>query len=474
MRRIEKAERRKLFDALAPDRDRWTARFPVYHREVTRLVRSLVPPHRSVLEIGCGTGDLLHALQPRRGLGLDLSPEMIAVARGKYPDLEFAVQDADSLSVEEGFDYIVLSDLVGHLDDIWSAFRALKRASHPGTRIIVTYYNYLWEPIVRLAEGLGIKARQAMQNWLPPQDLLNLATVTGFEALTQGHRLLCPARVPLLAALLNRVGPHIPGLRRLGLVHFIVMRPEPAERPAAALSCSVVIPCRNEVGNIAETVARVPKMGTHTELIFVDGDSSDGTTRAIEDAIEQWRGARTLQMIRQVPASGKGDAVRRGFAAAQGDVLMILDADLSVAPEDLPKFFAVLAEGRAEFVNGSRLVYALEGQAMRLLNLIANKLFGSLFSWLLEQRIRDTLCGTKAVRRRDYERIAARRAQFGDWDPFGDFDLLFGAAALSLKIVEVPVRYHERTYGQTKIRRFYHGWKLVRMFCVALRRLKFR
>jgi glycosyltransferase involved in cell wall biosynthesis len=252
------------------------------------------------------------------------------------------------------------------------------------------------------------------------------------------------------------------------------MRPESAARGAAPLSCSVIVPCRNEAGNIAETVRRIPAMGPRTEIVFVDGDSTDGTLQAIEQAREAYEGRRDIRLIRQVPAIGKGDAVRRGFEAATGDVLMILDADLSVLPEDLPKFHSVLAEGRAEFVNGSRLVYPMEGQAMRLLNLAANKLFGMLFSWLLEQRIRDTLCGTKVLLRRDYHRIAAQRAVFGSLDPFGDFDLLFGAAHLNLKIAEMPVRYHERTYGRTKIRRFYHGWLLLKMFFLALRRLRFR
>jgi glycosyltransferase involved in cell wall biosynthesis len=236
----------------------------------------------------------------------------------------------------------------------------------------------------------------------------------------------------------------------------------------------VVVPCRNEVGNIAETVERIPSMGPRTEIIFVDGDSKDGTDRAIEEAITRYRGVKDIRLIRQVPATGKGDAVRRGFDAADADVVMILDADLSVPPEDLPKFYAALAEGRGEFVNGSRLVYPMEVQAMRFLNLLANKVFGALFSWLLEQRIRDTLCGTKVLLKRDYQRIAANRHVFGELDPFGDFDLLFGAAHLSLKIVEMPVRYHERTYGQTKIRRFYHGWLLLKMFFKALGRLKFR
>ena len=469
---LDKTRKRQMFDELAPVRDAWKARRPTYHREIERLCRFLIPPGASVLEIGCGTGDLLHALRPHRGLGIDLSPRMIEIARGKYPDLEFIVGDVEALGVQERFDYILLSDLVGHLEDVWLAFRNLHQVCHSSTRIVVTYYNYLWEPILRLAERLGLKARQALQNWLPPQDLTNLAVITGFEPVKQGYWLLFPIRVPLLTPLANRVLANLPGLRRLDLVHYLVARPGPDPGPPVPLTCTVVVPCRNEVGNISETVARIPPMGSHTEILFVDGDSSDGTPQAIEEAIVAHRGIRDMRLIRQVPASGKGDAVRLGFAAAKGDVVMILDADLSVMPEDLPKFFLTLANGRGEFVNGSRMVYPMERQAMRLLNILGNKIFSLLFSWLLEQRVRDTLCGTKALLRRDYERIAADRAAFGGFDPFGDFDLLLGAAKLTLKIVEMPVRYHKRTYGRTKIRRFHHGWLLLKMFLIAVRQLR--
>jgi len=471
---LDKMRKRQFFDDLAPVRDAWKARRPTYHREIERLCRFLIPPGASVLEIGCGTGDLLHALRPRRGLGIDLSPRMVEIARRKYPDLEFSVGDVEVLDIEERFDYVLLSDLVGHLDDVWLAFRNLHRVCHPSTRIMVTYYNYLWEPVLRAAERLGLKAPQPLQNWLPPQDLTNLAVITGFEPVKLGFWLLCPIRVPLLTLVANRVLAHLPGLRRLDLIHYLVARPEPEPSPPRPLTCTVVVPCRNEVGNIPETVARIPLMGSHTEMLFVDGDSTDGTPEVIEEAIVAQRDTRDIRLIRQVPATGKGDAVRLGFAAAKGDVIMILDADLSVMPEDLPKFFLTLAEGRGEFVNGSRMVYPMEGQAMRFLNILGNKMFSMLFSWLLEQRVRDTLCGTKALLRRDYERIAASRAVFGDLDPFGDFDLLFGAAKLTLKIVEMPVRYHERTYGRTKIRRFHHGWLLLKMFFVAVGRLKFQ
>jgi glycosyltransferase involved in cell wall biosynthesis len=232
-------------------------------------------------------------------------------------------------------------------------------------------------------------------------------------------------------------------------------------------------------------------MGSHTEIVFVDGASSDGTCERIEEMRRRFAGLKDIRLIHQVPGPrvvparsaapdapvamlklGKGDAVRKGFDAARGDVLMILDADLTVPPEDLPRFFDAIASGKAEFVNGSRLLYPMEERAMKFVNYLGNKLFGSLFTWMLGQRVRDTLCGTKALRREAYERIADGRAYFGEFDPFGDFDLLFGAARLGLRIVDMPVRYRRRRNGVTKVRIVRHGLLLIAMSLVAFRKFK--
>jgi glycosyltransferase involved in cell wall biosynthesis len=234
---------------------------------------------------------------------------------------------------------------------------------------------------------------------------------------------------------------------------------------------SVVIPARNEAGNIPRLLSDVPDMGAGTELIFVEGHSSDGTYEAIEREILK-HPHRRARLFRQT-GRGKGDAVRLGFSEANGDVLMILDADLTVPPDDLPRFYDALRAGKGEFLNGVRLVYPMERQAMRFFNLIGNKFFSLAFSWLLGQPLKDTLCGTKVLWKADYRRIAANRAYFGNFDPFGDFDLLFGAARLSLKIVDIPVRYRERTYGETNIQRWRHGWLLLKMVIFAARRIKF-
>ena len=468
--RSRRQARVERLDALADLRDDFRRKNVAYYREIDRIAQSFIPKGARVLEIGCSTGDLLASLEPSRGLGVDVSPRMIEKARAKHPELEFRVADAEELDFDEQFDYVVMSDVVGLLDDVWAAFRSLRRVMGPQSRLLVTYWNFVWMPVLRLARVLGRKSPVPEENWLGRADLRNLLELNGIEVVQDGTAVLLPARVPLLAPLANRWLAQLPGLRHFDLIHYFLARPTwHHARPAQKLSCSVVVPCRNERGNVADIFARTPELGKGTELIFVDGNSDDGTVEEIEKRLPKRPRTR---LIHQGDGVGKGDAVRKGFAAASGDVLFILDADLTVPPEDLPKFYLALAEGHGDFVNGTRLVYPMEGQAMRFLNLLGNKFFSLAFSYILGRPIKDTLCGTKVLGQTDYEKIVAGRAYFGDFDPFGDFDLLFGAAKAGLKIVEVPVRYRARTYGDTKISRFKHGWLLLRMTVLGFRKLK--
>ncbi len=462
------------YDQLAPV---WAARKNQYYfRNLVALMRFLAPPGARGLEIGCANGDLLAALEPSYGVGVDLSGRMVEVARRRHPHLHFLQMDAHGLQPDPAlagpFDYVILSDLVGDLYDVQRAFEQLRKVCHQRTRVLVGFYNYLWEPVLKAAERVGLKTRQNLQNWLTYQDLENLLELAGFEVIKRGRRLPFPLGIPLVAGLLNRLLEVTPGLRRLGLQQYLVARLRPAG-PERRYSATVVAPCRNERGNIASAVERIPVMGSRTEVIFVEGNSADGTLEEIRAVMDRYRGPLELRLIQQGQGRGKGDAVRRGFAAATGDVLLILDADLTVAPEDLPRFFDAVQSGAGEFINGCRLVYPMEREAMRYLNLLGNKSFGKLFTWILGQPIKDTLCGAKVLLRSDYEKIAAGRAYFGDFDPFGDFDLLFGAARQNLKIVEIPVRYRERVYGATNIDRFRHGWLLLRMSIFAARKFKF-
>ena len=468
---------RELYGRLAPEREKWQRRSRAYYRNIERLVRFIVPEGASVLEIGCGLGDLLAALKPAEGVGVDQSPQLVGLARLRHPGLRFVIADAETLDAPElagrTFDYVVLSDTVGALADVWSAFRELRRVCHAGTRVIITYYNFLWEGALVLGQALGLKMPIPAQNWLGMEDLVNLLELNHFEVIRKGMAQLLPVNLPLVAPLVNRYLAPLPGVRHLALTQFLVARLAGGGEPIRArdYSCSVIVPCKNEEGNIDDIVARTPEMGSGTEIIFVDGNSTDGTVEAIQKHLD----ARTrprLKLIHQGAGRGKGDAVRKGFAAATGEVLFILDADLTVAPEDLPQFYAAIAEGRGEFINGSRLAYPMEGQAMRFLNMVGNKAFGMALSLILEQRLKDTLCGTKVLFRKDYERIARARSFFGDFDPFGDFDLIFGAAKQNLRIVELPVRYRARRYGETKISRWRNGATLLRMTALAFRKFK--
>lgn len=464
---------REYFDQLAPVRDLWKRRNWYYHQEVTRLVTSLVPPGKRVLEVGSGPGDLLFAVRPAHGVGIDLSPAMVAVAQSKYPHLDFRVMDVAELNLPETFDYIIMSDLLGDLPDIITTFKQLHKGTRPDTRIVITFYNPLWEPVLKLAERLHLKTRQNLQSWLYQEDIENILDLTDFESVRRGYYLMFPKYVPGFSRFINRYSALLPLVHRLSLIQWMVARPSPVlgvARPGRRVS--VIIPCKNEVGNIRPAVESLPTLGEHTEIIFVDGNSTDGTVKAIEVEISRHAGVKDIRLIHQGEGHGKGDAVRKGFDVATGDILIVLDADLTVAPEDLPKFYDVLVSGKGELINGTRMVYPMEWQAMRFLNFIGNKIFGLIFSWLLGQRITDTLCGTKALFKRDYEQIKAERGHFGDFDPFGDFDLLFGAARLNLKIVDLPVWYYDRTYGVTKISRFLHGLLLFRMCWIALKRLK--
>ncbi len=459
----------QAFDELAPRDERWSRRTRGYHDLVTAVCQATVQPGSSVLELGSGAGDLLAALAPGRGVGVDVSHGMVELARSRHPHLRFEHAAGEDVRLGETFDYVVLSDVLPYVDDLLALFHNVARHSHRETRVVVHSYSELWRPVIRVLELLRLKPRKPVRNWVAPHDVENLLQLAGLEPVTTTRRILLPLRIPLLSGFCNGVLANVWGLRQLCLTYWIVARLKPPDE-RRELSVSVVVPARNEAGMIERIVEETPQLGTQSELIFVEGHSTDGTREEILRQIELHPEREIVYVEQQ--GRGKGDAVRLGFARARHDVLMILDADLTVRPRDLPLFLDALATGRAEFVNGSRLVYGLEPGAMRFLNLLGNKAFSLVFSALLGQSVKDTLCGTKALERHRYEQIAAGRSYFGDFDPFGDFDLLLGAARLNLKIVDLPVRYHARTYGETKISRFRHGWLLLQMAVFAFRKLK--
>ncbi len=440
-----------------------------YRKLLADRYNLLIRPDAKVIEIGCGTGELLNGLNAAFKVGVDLSPEQIERGKERYPHLDLRVGSGETAVLPEGpFDVVILSDVLNYAADVEVLLRRLHASCHPGTRLLINVYNTIWRPVLGSARRLGLAAEQPASNWLSRRDVINLCTLADWEVFKSFGAILLPLPLGSLSAFINRW--LAPCLGSLCLSLFLVARRSGMPRRDSSV-VSVVIPARNEAGSIAQTIERVPPLGRETELIFIEGHSKDNTWEVIKALPDTFAHGRIIKLRQS--GKGKGNAVIEGFRAASGDILMILDADLTMPPEDLPKFVEALSSGKGDFANGVRLVYPMDEKAMKFANLCANKMFSLVFSWLLGQPLKDTLCGTKVLWRADYERIDRGRAYFGDFDPFGDFDLLFGADKQNLKIVDIPIRYKERFYGETNIQRWKHGVILIRMMLFAARRLKF-
>jgi glycosyltransferase involved in cell wall biosynthesis len=308
-------------------------------------------------------------------------------------------------------------------------------------------------------------------NWITTGDMTNFLELAGYEVISDEARVLVPIYIPFLSDFLNRWLAPLPLFNVFCMVHIMTARPSiptSYEQP----SVSVVIPARNEAGNIEDAVTRIPKMGPDDEIIFIEGGSKDNTWERICDVRDRYKKDKRIIIAKQ-EGHGKADAVRKGYSLATKEILMILDADLTVPPETLPQFYRAIVESKGEFINGSRLVYPMENRSMRFLNIIGNKFFAIAFTFALNQTFKDTLCGTKVLTRKHYLKLAAHRDYFGDFDPFGDFDLIFGAVRMGLKVRELPITYRERTYGETNISRWRHGWMLIEMLYYSIIKIKF-
>jgi SAM-dependent methyltransferase len=457
----------------AAERPIWRNKAEFFHREDEAYLRFLIPRNSRVLEIGCGIGDTLAALEPSVGTGVDFSPALIELARRMHPELTFHVGDAEDpatiAALGGPFDYILVLDTIGSLDDCQKFLQQLQPLCARDTRVVIGYFSHLWQPLLRLAELTGQRMPLPEQNALAAADIAALAALADLDLVKSEQRVLMPISFFGLGRPINRFISVLPGFRFFALRHYSVCRSMMAAREELK-SATLVIPARNERGNIEPAVQRIPAFCDDIEIIFIEGHSKDGTFEEME-RVKAAYPDKDIKTMRQ-PGKGKADAVFAAYDVARGDVLMILDADLTMPPEQLPKFWEAIRSGKGEFINGSRLVYPLADDAMRFLNLIANKIFAYLFSWLLNQRYTDTLCGTKVMRRSDYYRLRDGRAYFGNFDPFGDFDLIFGASKLNLKTVDLPIRYAARSYGETQISRFRHGLMLLRMVVFAFFKIK--
>ncbi len=456
-------------DSVAAKREQWIRSNPYYYKQLINTLHYIIPEGSSILNVGCSTGFLLNELKPSRGVGVDGSAEQINIAKQQWPNLKFFDQEPESCDVEGTFDFILIYG-VEDIVDVKSVLDAVKKNCHRDTRLIVCYYNFLWEPLVTLAEKCRIRLPQAVHNWFSGSDINNIMEHSGFDPIHIKKLVLWPFNIPGLSYLLNRFAGRLPVFHHLTMMRVAVARPvpEPMDKP----SVSIVIPCRNEEGNIESAVERIPQLGSHTEIIFCDDKSTDGTADKVREMQEKYPD-KDIKLV-DGPGICKADNVWTGFDAATCDILMILDADLTVIPEELPYFYEAIASGRGEFINGSRLVYPMHEEAMRICNIIGNKFFSLLFSYILDTPIKDTLCGTKVVTRENFRKIKAIRGCWGVKDRWGDYELIFGAAKNHLKIVDLPVHYMERTYGETKMtNRFKNGWIMLRFSLASMFGIKF-
>jgi SAM-dependent methyltransferase len=461
---------------IAPRRESWINRNRYYYELLSRLLRFLVEPGKKVLSVRCGTGNLLAVVRPSTGKGVEICDEMAAIAQQRNPCFEFAVAFPDkqefqqAFKPDEKFDYILFND-IGDTVDLLQALRNLKPLCQRHTRVLIITYNHLWEPFVTFAEWVGMKVPRTEQNWLSTLDIANLLKLAGFEALETHRIVILPKYVPLVSAFLNRFCARLPLLKRLCMTQVVVGRLVPPPVSKEELSVSVIVPCKDEKGNVEDAAQRIPRLGRQTEIIFCDDQSSDGTAEEVL-RVQSLYPEKNIRLDHG-PGVCKSRNVWTGFDAARGDILIILDADLTTIPEELPYFIDVIASGQAEFVNGSRLVYPVPKGAMTTANMLGNKFFSVAFTYLLGQRVKDTLCGTKVFWRSDWERIKPMLGSWGVEDRWGDYELLFGAAKLNLRILDMPVHYQERIYGSTKMTRvFRNGFVMLKMCWHGFLKLK--
>ncbi len=461
---MRRSDIKEYFEQVAPSWEHWQRKNKFYHASMRDLIGGMIPTGSRVLEVGSGVGDLLASLKPRRGIGLNLAEGLTQRARQKYPEFEFHTIDIDSTSLPPTFepDYAVMTNMLDYVYDVWDMLEGLKPAIQENTLLIITTNNPLWAPLLRLASKFGLRIPDSRRNFITNRDICSVLTLQGFSIVEEGLSLPIPKRLPLLGSLLNAILPDLPVIRFTSSIQYIAAR---LSVPRPKLSCSVVIPCHNEAANVTECVRRVPSMGAWTEIIVVDDGSEDGTKNKVQELLSSDPRVRLIILEKN---HGKAAAVRAGFGAAKGEVLMILDADMAVSPEELPKFLIPLQNGTAEFVNGTRLIYPMHGKAMKVANFLGNKGFCFLASKVLRQRVSDTLCGTKAFFRRDYERMP-----IGGRERWGDFDFLFGAARLKLRILELPVHYTERRSGKSKMRVMVDGWRFLWACISGWRMLRF-
>lgn len=444
--------------------DFWREKNWYFHNALKNIFKEFVTEDASVLQIGYGLGDVLAGLFPNKAVSFDEDKNLAELSRRRYSNFKFIVGNLNEIDLKGKFDYIIMPNSVEHFTDIQTVLEKVRTNLADEGRLIMTLTNPKWQYVYDLLEKWGLKRPEEPKNWLKMRNLENIAELAGFEVSDSGFRLLIPTHIPILSNFINYRIKGKNTIASLAVEQFIVVK-KSLEKKNKNYSCTVLIPCYNEEGNIAEAIARTPNFCKNLEILIVDDGSRDKTATIVRKVMKK---DKRVKLISYKPNQGKGHAVRTGFDNAKGEIIMILDADMTVPPEELGRFYNVLASGQALFANGTRLIYPMEDQAMRSFNLLGNVGFSYAFSYILGQRVTDTLCGTKALFKKDYKKIKMTG------EGWGDFDLLFGASENNLKIKEVPVHYKKRVAGESKMKGLKHGFVMLKMVGKGFVRLKLK
>lgn len=443
---LSKQQLQQFFDSRAAEAETWRAKNPYYYQWIGKLLRFYLPPGQKVLEIGSGLGDLLAAVQPASGVGLDFSPAIAAVAQRRHRDarLRFVVGDIEQIvGVRDTFDAIIASDLVGYLDDIQTALENLRVLCHERTRLVVTMYNRFWEPMLHAGARFGLNQPKPLNNWLSVNELSELLGLAGFEVVTQGNMFLCPKPLGGLGDFINRTFARWPLLRRLCLIQYVVARPAVYGTPHR-MSVSVIVPVVSPVGDCAELISRIPSLGSRTEIITLVS-ANDTTARHAVDTLQADNAGRREVVCCVHSVADWGGAIAAGIRQASGELIVVLDPRSGVAPEELSKFYDVVARGKAEFVVGSRFVYPPQSRLSAQPYRVGSRRFAQQLSAMLGQRVADPFCRAIALRRDDYQQQVVRQDSEIRRVPDGGLNLLLSAARLGRKVADIPVHVHVPT-----------------------------
>jgi len=436
--------------------------YKYYHKRIRKVFSFIIPPNKKILFFGSYDGKILASLRPKMGIGIEVERKIFKIAKKRHLKLKFLNISYDSYIPKEKFDYIILNSTLGQTTDMLRVLKNIFRACCPSTKILIYQHNYLWEGILNFAEKLSLKRKEGVQNWLSINDVKTYLEGANFQVTRIFRRTIFPLNFFGLGKVLNFIGALIPFFDFFKLDQFIIARPEPHLFPKSLpKSLTICITVRNEKGNIEKIIKSIPKICNQQEILFVEGHSTDGTKEEILK-IKKKYSHKNVRVIGQ-PGIGQGDAIRVGFKAAKGEIIIIYEGDNTADPKDLQYFYKAMKSGKYEFIEGSRFVYPINNQTMPIINQLGNTFFAKWFSFFLGHRTTDVLCGIKSILKRDFNLIYKRWGFLGFEDPFGDFELIYGATRMGLKFGEIPTRYYSRTYGETKTRPFTHGLYLLKM-----------